>query len=332
MLRKLLPSVLIITLTSLSYAAPPATRPYNFVVILADDLGANELPSYGNTKHQTPHLDRLASEGTRFNTCWATPLCTPSRVMLMTGQHGFRTGYYNLIGRSHVPLSGTPLYDVGAKVTFGDVLKGKGYATALAGKWQLTGALPTLVRDCGFDQYMIWAYKEYLPPGVAHTGAWQNEKRGTTSRYWNPSIIRNGEYVPTKPNDYGPNLFCDFLIDFVRAGADKPFCAYWPMVLTHGPHDPTPDLDRPGERTARGMTTNVRYMDHVVGRLVRAIDEAGLRERTIILFTADNGTAGAGKGQLTEAGVREPMIVRCPGTVKAGVVSEAMVSLVDVLP
>ena len=311
----------------------PTTRPYNFVVIMADDLGAAELACYGNSTNRTPNLDRLAAEGTRFETCWATPLGTPTRVMLMTGQYAFRTGYYNLIGRPLVPLPESPLYDVGAKTSFADVLKAKGYETALAGKWQLTGALPNLVRDCGFDQYMIWAYKEYLPPGVEHTGAWQNDKVGvTTSRYWNPSIIRNGEYFPTKPDDYGPDLFSDFLIDFIRNNKDKPFCAYWPMVLTHGPHDPTPDPEQPGEPTAPGLATNVRYMDHVVGRLVRAIDEAGLRENTIILFTADNGTGGAGKGQLTEAGVREPLIVRCPGTVKGGVISDALVSLVDVLP
>src|SRR5688500_7036597 len=334
MIRHVLPLTIIALLYPLLAHAQtaPATRPYNVVVILADDLGAKELPCYGNTQHKTPNLDRLASEGTRFNTCWATPLCTPTRVMLMTGQHGFRTGYYNLIGRSHVPLPGTALYDIGAKTTFADVLKTKGYATALAGKWQLTGELPTLVRDTGFDEYLIWAYKEYLPPGVKHTGAWQNEKRGTTSRYWNPSLIRNGTYAPTKPTDYGPDLFCEFLIDFANRNRDKPFALYWPMVLTHGPHDPTPDLDRPGERTPSGFAPSVRYMDHVVGRLVKAIDEAGLRENTIILFTSDNGTAGAGKGQLTEAGVRVPMIVRCPGTVKAGVVSDALVSVVDVLP
>ena len=325
--------ILAVLLLACSAAVAQTTRPYNVVLILADDLSASELACYGNKTNQTPNLDKLASEGTRFQTCWATPLCTPTRVMLMTGQYGFRTGYYNLYGRHLVPLPESPLYDVGAKTTFADVVKAKGYTTALAGKWQLTGKLPTLVRDCGFDQYMMWAYKDNLPPGVEHTGAWQNDKVGvTTSRYWNPSIIRNGEYFPTKPNDYGPDLFCNFLIDFVRANKDKPFCAYWPMVLTHDPHVPTPDLDRPGQRTERGMATNVRYMDHVVGRMVRAIDEAGLRENTIILFTGDNGTGGAGKGTLVNAGAQEPMIVRCPGTVKAGVVSDALVSLVDVFP
>src|SRR5215203_4753952 len=90
------------------------TRPVNVIVILADDLGAGELGCYGNTSNKTPNLDRLASEGTRFNTCWATPLCTPTRVMLMTGQYATRTGYYNLFGRAFVPLPESPLYDVGA--------------------------------------------------------------------------------------------------------------------------------------------------------------------------------------------------------------------------
>ena len=224
------------------------------------------------------------------------------------------------------------MYDVGAKVTFADVLKLKGYATALAGKWQLTGELPTLVRDCGFDRYVIWAYKEYLPAGVEHTGEWQRGGDKTPSRYWHPSIIADGKYRPTKAEEYGPDLMCDYLIDFVRENRERPFLAYWPMLLTHGPHDPTPDLDNPGKRTAPGLATNVRYMDHLVGKLVAAIDAAGLGERTIVLFTGDNGTQGAGKGQLTEAGVRVPLIARAPGTVPAGVVSEALVSLVDVLP
>ena len=332
-MRCVLPLFILVGLVwaSAGSAQTTAKKPYNFVVIMADDLGAAELGCYGHATHKTPNLDRLAREGVRFETCWATPLCTPTRVMLMTGQYATRTGYYNLFGRPLVPRPGTPLYDVGAKSTFADVLKAKGYATGLAGKWQLTGELPTLVRDCGFDRYMIWAYKEYLPAGVQHTGAWQRNG-DVTSRYWHPSIIRDGEYRPTKPDEYGPDLLCDYLIDFVKENRERPFLAYWPMLLTHGPHDPTPDLDNPGKRTEPGLATNVRYMDHLVGKLVKAIDEAGLGERTIILFTGDNGTQGAGKGQLTEAGVRVPLIVRAPGTVPAGVTSEAMVSLVDVLP
>src|SRR6476620_11707257 len=96
-------------------AARPATRPMNFVVILADDLGAPELGCYGNKDHATPNLDRLASEGMRFETAWATPLCSPTRVMLMTGQYASRTGWFSLIGRQYSPKPGTPLYDLNAR-------------------------------------------------------------------------------------------------------------------------------------------------------------------------------------------------------------------------
>jgi arylsulfatase A len=330
--------LIVINVSSASGAAPapapqpPQTRPMNFVVILADDLGAPELGCYGNTQHATPHLDRLAAEGMRFETAWATPLCTPTRVMLMTGQFASRTGWYNLIGRQYSPQPGTPLYDLNARTTFADVLKSRGYATALAGKWQLPGEGDNLVAGCGFDEYLIWAYKENLPPGTNYTSGWQNEKRQTTSRYWHPSLVSNGKYVPTKAGDYGPDKFCDFLVDFIGRHKDKPFVAYWPMVLTHSPHDPTPDPNRPGEKRPRGLKSNVEYMDHNVGRLLRALDEQGLRESTLVLFTGDNGTEGAGKSQKTEQGVRVPLIVRGPGLVPPGTVSRELASLADVLP
>jgi arylsulfatase A len=312
--------------------AAPA-RPHNFIVILADDLGAKELGCYGSTRHQTPRIDRLAAEGIRFETCWATPLCTPSRVMLMTGQYAFRTGYYNLIGRPYTPRPGSPQYDVGEKLTFADVLKSKGYATAIAGKWQLTGKVPSLVHDCGFDEYLMWAYKENLPPGVEHTGRWEGRNAaGRTARYWHPCLLRNGQYVPTGAEDYGPDLFTDFLLDFVRRNKAKPFLAYYPMAHTHAPHEPTPDPKQPGRRNPAGFKSNVEYMDHLVGRIVDEVDRLGLAEETVILFTADNGTGGDGKGTTTELGVRVPLVVRCPGTVKAGVVSRELASLVDVLP
>jgi arylsulfatase A len=335
-MRAILP--LLLLTASISAFAPAASaqapdgKPYNFVVILCDDIGAPELACYGHPTHKTPNLDKLAKEGMRFETAWSTPLCSPTRVMLLTGKYASQTGWYSLIGRKFSPKPESPLYDVGKHTTFADVLKSKGYVTALAGKWQLSGELPTLVRDCGFDRYQMWAYKYNLPPGVEHTGAWEGKKRETTARYWNPSIIRDGKYRPTTPAEYGPDLHCDYLIDFIKANKDKPVLAYWPMVLTHGPHDPTPDLDHPGQKTEKGFAPSVRYMDHLVGRMVKTIDDAGLAKRTIILFMGDNGTAGAGKSTLTDAGAHVPFIVRAPGTVPAGVTSKALVSLVDVLP
>jgi len=313
-------------------ASPVKRKPLNVVLIMADDLGAAELGCYGNAKHKTPHLDALARGGTRFETCWATPLCSPSRVEIMTGRYATHTGWWNFIGRPGSPPRNSPQYDIGtSQVTFADVLKARGYATALAGKWQLPKQLPTLVRDCGFDEYMIWMWLHKMPPGVEYTSGWQVKGR-VPSRFWHPGIFRNGEYVATKPDDYAPDLFTDFLIDFIRRHKDKPFLAYYPACLTHTPWAPTPDLGRPGKKTRGGLRHNVEYLDHLVGRIVGALDELGLRERTVVLFTGDNGTGGAGKGTVTERGVRVPMIAHCPGVVEAGAVSDALVDFSDVLP
>ncbi|NOR15271.1 MAG: sulfatase-like hydrolase/transferase [Candidatus Aminicenantes bacterium] len=214
------------------------------------------------------------------------------------------------------------------------MLKSQGYATALAGKWQLMGRIPMLIIDCGFDEYRIWAWKKNLPPGIEHTGAWQTPSK--PERYWHPSIMQNGEYIPTRPDDYGPDLFTKFVIDFMRHNHDKPFFIYYPMVLSHGPFYSTPDTTRSAEDRLKSNKTNIKayieYLDKLIGLVVRAVDDLGLRENTIIFFTADNGTAGEGKRTVTELGVRVPMIVRCPGTVKAGFVSDELVSLADILP
>ena len=312
--------------------ANAADRPPNFLVILADDLGAKELGCYGNTNHRTPNLDALAAGGMRFKTCFATPLCTPTRVELMTGRYAFRTGWYSLIGRPYTPAAGTKEHELGEReVTFADVLKARGYATGLAGKWQLPGKVPTLINDCGFNEYRMWAYTENLPPGITPTHAMQRAG-GNTSRYWNPCLITNGAYTPTTPSDYGPDLFNAFAIDFLTRRKDEPFVMYCPMVLTHSPHDPTPDPEHPGKKTAQGFKTNVEYMDAKVGELIAALDRLKLRENTIVLFMGDNGTGGDGKGTSTELGVRVPLIVNCPGIVKSNVVSDELVDLSDILP
>jgi arylsulfatase A len=329
-------SRLVALLTGLTLLAPtiawgaPA-KPFNFVVVLADDIGSKELACYGNTQHQTPRLDQLAKEGMRFETCWATPLCTPTRVMLMTGQYGFHSGYFQMFGANYSPAPSSPEYEIGQKVTFADVLKSHGYATGMAGKWQLSGKIPDLVHDCGFDTYRMWAYTHNLPPGQKHTGRFEGEGGGRTARYWHPSIVENGKYIETKPSDYGPDLFNAFAIDFIRQHKERPFCFYYTMPLTHGPHEETPDPVKPGQRKPAGYQSNVEYLDYLMGQLVDAIDQAGLAENTIFVFIGDNGTGGQGKGTLTELGVRVPLIVRCPGTVKAGVTRE-LASASDIFP
>lgn len=321
---------LCLALASILTPPPAAAAPPNIVVILADDIGAKELGCYGNTEHNTPHLDRLAAEGMRFDTCYVTPICTSTRIMVMSGQYGFRNGWFNFIGRDYTPLPSSPEYDVGAMLHFSDLAASRGYATALVGKWQLTGRVPTLIHECGFDEYRIWAYAHNLPQGVVHSGGYEDKARTKPARYWHPSILENGRYLPTEPDDYGPDLFHDFAVDFIRRHKDRPFLLYYPHLLTHSPYLETPDPHHPGRRWPKGFKSNVEYLDYSVGRLVQAIDDLGLKDNTLVFFIGDNGTGGSGKGTVTELGVRVPFIVRCPGTVQSGVVSRELTSGCDI--
>ena len=329
---------LILYLPSLTTIARGAEkRPPNLIVIMADDLGAKELSCYGNPKHQTPHLDKLARTGIQFETCYTAPICHPTRFEIMTGQYGCNNGVCQFAGRPGGPDPDGRAEQIVNHVTFAQLLKEVGYATALAGKWQLTGKLPTLVYETGFDEYCMWAYAHNLPEGVTHAGGYEGKGKKRTSRYWHPSIIKNGKYVPTKPDDYGPDLFTAHVIDFARRHRDQPFFIYYPMVLTHAPHYSTPatspnEVEKFRHSKEEKFRENVEYMDTLVGRIVTALEEMGLRENTIVFFTGDNGTGGEGKGQPTELGARVPMIVNCPGTVKAQGLSKELVDTSDVLP
>jgi len=317
-------------------AAGAKDKPPNLILMMADDLGAKELACYGNRRHKTPHLDALARTGAQFKTCYTAPICHPTRIEIMTGQYGCHNGVYHFAGRPGGPRPTDPAEQIVNHVTFAHVLKKKGYATALAGKWQLSGKVPTLVYEAGFDEYCMWAYKHNLPPGVKHTGAWEGRPGGKTSRYWHPSILKNARYMPTRPDDYGPDIFTDFVIDFATRHKDGPFFIYYPMALTHGPFYTTPDTTRSkADRSVNKKSnykSNVEYMDKLVGRIVGALKKLGLRDNTVVFFTGDNGTGGSGKGRTTELGARVPMIVNCPGIVKPIGVRDELVDTSDVLP
>jgi arylsulfatase A len=318
-------------------SASSGGRRLNFIVIMADDLGAKELSCYGNTEHSTPNLDRLAETGVQFRTCYATPICHPTRFEIMTGQYGHHNGIYQFPGRRGGPVAGSPQDDIARHVTFAQILKQRGYATAQSGKWQLTGKVPTLINECGFDEYCMWAYKHNLPLGIKHTGGWEGKKGSKTSRYWHPSIVKNKKYLPTGPNDYGPDIFTDFVIDFIRRRRDKPFFVYYPMCLTHGPFYVTPDIVKSEDEKFKNLRqknfkANVEYLDKLIGRIINALETTGLRKNTVVFFTGDNGTGGQGKGRPTELGARVPMIVNCPGVVRRLGLSDELVDLSDILP
>ena len=188
----------------------------NVLFITADQWRGECLSALGHPCLKTPNLDRLAKSGIQFTTCYTACICHPTRFEIMTGQYGYRNGVNHFAGRAGGPKPDSREEQIVNHLTFGKVLKSAGYATAVAGKWQLSGKLPSLVVECGFDEYCIWAYKHNLPEGVKHTGGWEGVKSQKTSRFWHPSILKNGKYMPTTIDDYGPDIYTDFLIDFIR--------------------------------------------------------------------------------------------------------------------
>ena len=293
----------------------------NIVLIMADDLGYETIGANGGTSYKTPVLDHLAERGVRFEQCYAQPLCTPSRVKIMTG-------IYNV--RNYVKFG---FLDPG-ETTFAHLLKRAGYATCVVGKWQLKGGFDG-PDHFGFDEYCLWQLTRR--PG----------------RYPNPGLETGGKQVDYTGGEYGPDVVSDYACDFIRRHKRGPFLVYYPMILTHCPFEPTPDSPdwdpkSKGSKTYKGDPKHfgdmVTHMDKIVGKILRALDEAGLRENTLVLFTGDNGTdqpvvsamgdrqVAGGKGRTTDAGTRVPLIVDWPAKVKGGRVCTDLVDFSDVLP
>lgn len=286
-------------------AAQRTPEPVNVIVILADDLGAKDLGCYGHPSHRTPNLDALARGGVRFETCYATPLCSPSRVELLSGRYAFRTGWYNFIGRAT-----TRKERLEADLfTVADLAHSRGYRTAMAGKWQLgdIDKHPAMISDSGFDEYHAWDWPR-------------------RARYWDPLLVVNGRKLGPVRGKYGPDLHNEWLIDFMRRQNGRPFFAYYPTTLTHSPWDPTP------HNPNGGFAANLEYLDTLIGRLIQALDDTGLRRNTAVLFFGDNGTEKSGKGTVTELGVRVPAIANCPGIIPGGRVLRDLIDFSDILP
>ncbi len=311
------------------------STPPNIILIMADDLGFECLESYGGTSYKTPNLNNLAQTGMQFNNAYAQPLCTPTRVELMTGKYNFRN--WKAFG----------ILDPNSK-TIGHFMQEAGYATCIAGKWQLqsydTIGYPGAnqrrgagmkVEDAGFDEYCLW-----------HTG--HQEDKG--SRYPNPKILQNGDFLENTKDKYGPDIFSDFLNDFVNKQDGKPFFVYYPMALTHDPFSPSPDDEnwadenKRTENNPKHFEPMVEYMDKVIGKIVKNLDEKGLREETLILFYSDNGThqkitstfngssVKGGKGLTTQSGIKVPCIANWKGKIKENTTTDDYVSAVDFLP
>lgn len=316
-------------------ASAQPKRP-NVLLILADDLGFECLGCYGGKSYRTPHLDRMAAEGARFNYAFAQPLCTPTRMQLMTGKSNFRN--WKAFG----------VMDPKER-TFGHLFKENGYRTAIAGKWQFWSYNPPgfepewrgkgqRIEDAGFEAYSVWH--------AQHT-----EDKG--SRYGDPTYYEAGVLHKNQKDKYGDDISADFLLRFIEKHRAEPWFAYYPMALTHAPFTPTPksadwNTDKRLKNDTKYFKDQVEYMDGIVGRMIQRIDELGLGENTLVLFFGDNGTLNTihtqlervgtavtfqgGKGDTTEAGMRVPLLARWKGRVPAGRVIDDLVDSCDFLP
>ena len=336
--------------------SPPGPAPPNIVLIYADDLGYGDLGIYGHHTIQTPHLDRLAREGLRFTHFYApSPLCSPSRAGLLTGRTPFRSGI-----RSWIP-QGTDVHLEQRELTLATLLKGVGYQTFLGGKWHLNAGLDqaaqTQPHDHGFDH---WLALHAFP--IPHN-------RNPTN------FFRNGKALG-EVEGYTAQIVVDESIRWLR-GRDPsaPFFMYLAMIEPHStianpntynahykhltkgeprpiPNGrPTPPLEYLEARGPGEYYANITYMDAQLGRFLAALDKAGLRDSTMVIFASDNGpvttvwrnwwevnlygsTGGlrGRKGDLYEGGIREPAFIRWPGKIEPNTVSDAVLSGYDLFP
>jgi len=303
----------------LSPAASLAAKP-NVILIMADDFGYECVTANGGQSYRTPNLDRLAAAGVRFEHCHVQPLCTPTRVQLMTGRYNLRN--YLQFGTL-----------VRSQTTFAHLVKQAGYATGICGKWQL-GHEKDSPQHFGFDEACLWQHTRRPP------------------RYANPGLEYDGVEKDFNDGQYGPELVNDFALDFITRHKEQPFFLYYPMILTHAPFQPTPDSpDWDPKAVGEQVNQDVKHfadmtawMDNMIGRVDARLGELGIRDNTLLMFLGDNGTGGGvtsrlrdadyrgGKGSTTRRGTHVPLIASWPGGIQAGRVCGDLISSVDFLP
>lgn len=302
----------------------------NVILIMADDLGYETIASNGGTSYQTPELDKMARNGIRFEHCYAQPLCTPSRVKMMTGISNIRN--YTDFGILHP-----------SQTTFGHLFQDAGYSTCVVGKWQL-GKDPQSPVKAGFDRHSLWQVEFEA-----------RDSTGRDTRYSQPLLQTDGELKRFGSAEYGPTLVTQYALDFIEQAKDdnEPFLLYYPMILTHCPFSPTPHSPEwvTDDSTVMNYKGRAHYfedmvftMDSIVGIFQRKLEALGILDNTLAIFTGDNGTdtpivsqlngrrvAGA-KKSTTDAGTRVPLIAQWPGMIDKGTVSTDLIDFSDFFP
>lgn len=295
-----------------------AQRRPNIIFIYVDDMGYGDIGSYGAKAIKTPNIDRMAAEGLRLTSFYSvSPICTPSRAALMTGRYAARMGVDQMrLANVLFPTDKTGLPQ--SETTVARALKDRGYATACIGKWHLGRVSPHRAIDHGFDYYFGIPYSNDMTP---------------------TPIMRNGDVVEEPANqDTLTSRYTEEAISFIEREKGKPFFLY----LAHNmPHIPLHASERFRGKSAGGLYGDVvEELDWSVGEVLKALKQRGLDRDTIVFFSSDNGPwyqGSAGplrgrKGWTYDGGVREPGIVRWPGTIKAGRVSDEPAATIDFFP
>ncbi len=307
--------------------AADASRPPNFVVVFADDLGYGDLSCYGASGYTTPNLDRLAAEGAKFTDFYvAQGICSASRVALLTGCYPNRVGILEA-------LSPTAKTGINANEwTIAEVLKTKGYATAIYGKWHLGVQPKFLPTRHGFDDYFGLPYSNDMWP------------KHPTAKFPDLPLIDNETTLEVNPDQTKlTTWYTEHAVSFIEKNRDKPFFLYVPHSM---PHVPLFVSEKYAGKTSRGLFGDViAEVDWSVGQIVAALEKNGLSDNTLVVFTSDNGpwlsygdhagSAGPlreGKATAWEGGVREPCVMKWPGKIPAGTVCREPAMTIDLLP
>jgi arylsulfatase A-like enzyme len=308
-----------------------AERP-NFIVILADDLGYNDIGCFGAKEIHTPHLDRMANEGRRFTDFYVGgPTCTPSRAALLTGSYPVRAGFDDSVGvrtdggmsPSRVLHSGSPFGIHSNEVTVAELLRGAGYATGMIGKWHLGDAPQFNPVHHGFSEFFGVPYSNDMEP------------------YY---YLRGSERL-AEPIDRDNQIrrYTEEAITFVRKGRDEPFFLYIAHAMPHTPLSASAEFKGKSKRGRFGDA--VEEVDWSVGQILEALRKLDLAEKTLVVFTSDNGPWYArgeqggsatplrgAKGSTYEGGVRVPCVMWWPGTIPPGSVCREVAATMDFLP
>lgn len=310
--------------------APTASRP-NIILVMCDNLGYGDIEPFGSTLHRTPHLNRMAREGMKFTHFYsASGVCTPSRAALMTGCYPRRVNMHDTDGVVLRPVS--PIGLNPDEVTMAEVLQGAGYKTACFGKWHLGDQPPFLPTRQGFDHYVGIPYSDDMTP-----------RPGTD---WPPLPLMHNETVVDAPvdRDQLTRTLNDAAVEWIKQNADEPFFVYYPEAMPGSTSAPFASERFKGKSKNGPWGDSVEELDWSLGRLLETVDELGIADNTLIIWTSDNGAPRrqppqgsneplGGWGYTTqEGGMRIPCLMRWVGQIPAGSESAELATLMDLYP